>query len=251
MAEKKTQPQVGHVCNMTGYLSRYTRGLRIVTLMLLITSCAPLEATPAATQTLSPPIVQITHAAIASPVINTPPSPTPLAKIPIPKSDIAQLADDLYGTRMIEQISIPVLNVESRVVPVGWRINFSDELQDSEFEWDSPGANVGWIITSALPDETGNVIFYGHNNIYEKVFEHLADLSEGDKVYLQTGNQRWEYEVRNILFLPIIGASKQQLKNYQQYLQPTQDERITLISCWPPISNSHRVVVIAHRITNP
>jgi len=224
-----------------------------VTLMFLVTSCAPLSATPVATQTLPAPIVLITHAATAVPTSVPPPAPlATLVKIPIPKSDIAQLADDLYGSRVIEQISIPALNVDARVVPVGWRVNFSDDYQNGEFEWDSPDANVGWIITSALPDaETGNVVLYGHNNLYEKVFEHLADLTEGDRVYLQTGDQRWEYEVSNIMFLPIIGASQEQLKKYQKYLQPTQDARVTLISCWPPISNTHRVVVIAHRVSNP
>ncbi|MDO9300363.1 MAG: sortase [Anaerolineales bacterium] len=221
-----------------------------VTLMLLIAACAPLETPPAATQILPTPVVRVTHAATAT----TAPTPTPLAtlaKIPIPKSDIAQLADDLYGSRVIEQISIPALNVDGRVVPVGWRVNFSDNFQSGEFEWDSPDSNVGWVITSALPDETGNVILYGHNNLYEKIFENLADLAQGDRVYLQTGNQRWEYKVRNVLLLPVIGASREQLNKYQKYLQPTQDARVTLISCWPPISNTHRVVVIGQRVSNP
>jgi LPXTG-site transpeptidase (sortase) family protein len=221
--------------------------------MLLLTSCAPLEATSTATQILPTPVVQVTHAATATIVPTATPLATlaSLAKIPIPKSDIAQLADDLYGTRVVEQISIPALNVDGKVVPVGWRVNISDDLQSGEFEWDSPDSNVGWVITSALPDETGNVILYGHNNLYEKVFENLADLAKGDRIYLQTGDQRWEYKVRNILLLPIIGASKEQLNKYQKYLQPTQDARVTLISCWPPISNTHRVVVIGQPVTDP
>jgi LPXTG-site transpeptidase (sortase) family protein len=161
------------------------------------------------------------------------------------------MADELYGVRQIGQISIPALGVESSIIPVGWRIQFAEDLQASEFEWDSPGADVGWVVTSALPDETGNIILYGHNNLYGKVFEHLADLSEGDKIQLQTGTRRWKYEVRYNLLLPIIGASEKQVETYQQYLQPTQDARLTLISCWPPLSNTHRVVVIAHRIPKP
>jgi len=223
-----------------------------VTLILLMTGCVPLSAIPATTHALPMPVVRVTHATTATVVPVDTPLPTPLARIPIPKSDIIKLADNLYGSRVIEHISIPALNVDGRVVPVGWRINYSDDYQSGEFEWDSPGPNVGWVITSALPDvKTGNVVLYGHNNLYEKIFENLARLVKGDKVYLQTGDQRWEYEVRNILFLPIIGANKEQLKKYQKYLQPTQDARVTLISCWPPISNTHRVVVIAHRVSNP
>jgi LPXTG-site transpeptidase (sortase) family protein len=227
----------------------------IVTLLLLTTGCTPLEVLSAETQTLPTPVAWVTHAATTASIpAGRPLPPTPLAslaKIPIPKSDISKMADDLYGTRLIEQISVPALNVEAKVVPVGWQIQFGEELQNSKFEWDSPGADVGWVITSALPDEKGNVILYGHNNIYEKIFENLSNLAEGDKVFLQTGDQRWEYEVRNILLLPVIGASREQLKNYQQYLKPSQDARVTLISCWPPISNTHRVVVIAHRTSIP
>jgi sortase A len=223
-------------------------------LTLLLTGCASLEPIPSATQTLPAPVLRVTHAATITALpapASTPQPPTPPSKIPIPKSDIEKLADELYGQRAIEQISIPDLGVESRVVPVGWRIQFAEELQNSEFEWDSPGADVGWVITSALPDETGNVILYGHNNLYEKVFENLADLAEGDKVYLQTESRRWEYEVRYILTLPVIGASETQIKSYQKYLQPTQDARVTLISCWPPVSNTHRVVVIGFRHPTP
>ncbi len=133
-----------------------------VALLLLITACAPLEVDPAAaTQSMPTPLVRVTHAATVSAVpAETQPPPPPLEQIPIPKSDIAQMADDLYGARMIEHISIPALDVESRVIPVGWRIQFAEEIQDSAFEWDSAGADVGWVITSALPDETGNVILY-------------------------------------------------------------------------------------------
>jgi LPXTG-site transpeptidase (sortase) family protein len=221
-------------------------------LILLLTACAAPKASPPATQVLPSPIARVTHAAVVSAVPTDDLStPTPLAQIPIPKSDIEKAADQFYGQRAIQQISIPSLGVESKVIPVGWRIQFEDEIQSSEFEWDSPGADVGWVITSALPDETGNVILYGHNNLYGKIFEHLADLVKGDKVYLQTGNQRWEYEVRYNLVLPILGASRDQLKSYQKYLHPTQDARVTLISCWPPISNTHRVVIIGYRVPEP
>jgi sortase A len=222
----------------------------IIILALLVAGCAPAQTTVPTTQILPTPLARVTHAGTAVPT-EAPSTPTPPAQIPIPKSDIQKMADELYGVRQIGQISIPTLSVESNVIPVGWRIQFAEELQGSEFEWDSPGADVGWVITSVLPDETGNVILYGHNNLYGRVFEHLADLTEGDKIYLQTGTRRWEYEARYVLLLPITGASEKQVETYQQYLQPTQDERLTLISCWPPVSNTHRVVVIAFRVSKP
>lgn len=178
---------------------------------LLASACAPSVKTPVITQTLPAPLLRVTHAAAlpSVDVVAVPPESSPQPeKIPVPKTDIEQLADELYGQRVIRQIVIPKLGVESKVIPVGWRIQFADEIQHSEFEWDSPGADVGWVITSALPDETGNVILYGHNNLYEKVFENLADLAEGDKIQLQTEDRGWEYEVRYVLILPVTGWAK-------------------------------------------
>ena len=30
-----------------------------------------------------------------------------------------------------------------------------------------------------------------------------------------------------------------------EYIQPMKDDRLTLVSCWPETSNSHRIIVIA------
>lgn len=212
---------------------------------LLIASCASLHVTPTAIKTLPPPIIRVTRAVSPSPTILPVSTFTPPAQISIPKSGIAQMADELFGARQIQSVSIPALNIASEVVPVGWRINFDESFQSGEFEWDSPDANVGWVVNSALPDETGNIILYGHNNIYGKVFQNLYEVKEGQRIYLQTENKRWAYEVRYVLLLPILNVSAEQIKSYQQYLDPTADARVTIISCWPPQSNTHRVVVIA------
>ncbi len=223
---------------------------KMAIVLFITTSCAQAES-PHATQTLPAPLIQVTHIA---PTVTAAPTltHTPPAQIPIPKSDTEQLAAQLFGARVISQISIPALNIESEVIPVGWRVHYEDAFQSDAFEWDSPGAKVGWVITSALPDDSaGNVVLYGHNNTYQKVFLNLFELSEGKKIYLQTGERRWEYKVRYNLLLPILGASAEQIQSYQQYLEPKTDARVTLISCWPPFSNTHRVVVIAMRVTVP
>lgn len=155
------------------------------------------------------------------------------------------MADELFGARQIQSVSIPALNVEGEVVPVGWRIDFADDLQSGAFEWDDPKEKIGWAISSALPDGTGNVVLYGHNNLYERIFERLYQLREGDSIYLRTGERTYEYKARSILLLPILGAGAEQIQTYRRYLQPSADSRLTLISCYPPASNTHRVIAIA------
>jgi len=33
-----------------------------------------------------------------------------------------------------------------------------------------------------------------------------------------------------------------------QWIMPTEDTRLTLVTCWPPTDNSHRLVVIARPV---
>lgn len=200
-------------------------------------ACAPqAESTPTPAP-LAPPQMNITHAATNA--------PTPQASPPAPQSDIQQMADELFGARQIRSVQIPALNITSAVVPVGWRVNYQEDLSSGAFEWDSPNADVGWVITSALPDEGGNIALYGHNNLYSRVFERLYKAQAGDAVLLQTEAGTWKYTVRYVLLLPMLGADAEQIARYAAYLQPSADARVTLVSCYPPQSNTHRVVVIA------
>lgn len=217
-------------------------GWLLFSLALILSGCGPAPAAP--TAALPPPIVSITHATVPAGI--PPPSAAPT---PVPVRTVlagpAALAEQMFAGRLIRQISIPAIRVYSPVVPVGWRIDFDASHQSGEFEWDSPGPDVGWVVTSALPDEQGNILLYGHNNLYVEVFKRLAELRPGDRITLQTQEQEWVYEVRQVLKLPILGADAEQMAAYRKYLQPTSQARLTLISCWPPLSNTHRVVVIA------
>jgi LPXTG-site transpeptidase (sortase) family protein len=131
------------------------------------------------------------------------------------------------------------------VTPVGWSSGGSANNPEA-VEWDSPGAKVGWVIDSALPgDESGNIILYGHNNINASVFRSLAELQAGDEISLTTGQSDWLYEVSAVHILPVSGAVGERA-DYAQHLLPGMTPRLTLISCWPPDNNTHRVIVVAY-----
>jgi LPXTG-site transpeptidase (sortase) family protein len=167
------------------------------------------------------------------------------------ESDMAQLADQLFGEKLIERITIPVLHLDSRVVPVGWHVNPEAVSDEDKIEWDSPYEAVGWMISSALPGQAGNTVLYGHNNMYTSIFKDLGRLAPGDAVYLYTGHGTWEYQVSQVEILPVLSAGVDQQANYLSYLESTAAPRLTLISCWPPISNTHRVIAIADLHNSP
>jgi len=137
------------------------------------------------------------------------------------------------------------------VVTVGWHPAEASDPQAGFAEWDSPGAAVGWVVTSALPDTAGNVILYGHNNMYGSVFRDLWKLKPGDAATLQTGQGTRQYLVDRVLLLPMLNANSAQRQAYLAYLEQTDEPRLTLISCWPPESNTHRVVAIAYPASMP
>ncbi|OQY30827.1 MAG: hypothetical protein B6243_09555 [Anaerolineaceae bacterium 4572_5.2] len=211
---------------------------------LLFSGCQPSSISEAVTgdTELPQPSIQITHAvnveAVESLITSTP-APTLL-----PPPGISDLANELFGERLIKQISIPALHIDSAVTTMGWKTKNTNG-EDGGLEWDSPGPDVGWVITSALPDESGNILLYGHNNLFTEVFKKIGNLKCGDKIYLQTSNREWVYEVQQVIKIAIRGTNEEQREDYKKYMAQTQDQRLTLISCWPPISNTHRIIVIA------
>lgn len=218
---------------------------------LLLLGCQPLrtDTQEGSDNNLPRAVVQITHEVRIVPVDTGTPA-TPTATL-LPPPNISDLANELFSGRLIERIVIPALRVDSAVTPVGWRTKPSDNEDVYAFEWDSPGPDVGWVITSALPDETGNILLYGHNNMFTEVFKLIGDIKKGDNIYLYVSSQEWKYKVQQVIKIPIFGASKVQREDYKKYLEQTQDQRVTLISCWPPISNTHRIVVIAKPDNTP
>jgi LPXTG-site transpeptidase (sortase) family protein len=165
-----------------------------------------------------------------------------LTATPFPE-DAQGLALAAYGERMLTWLRIPAIDVLAPVVAVGW----APEKEDpATLTWDSPEASVGWAMSSALPDEDGgNVIVYGHNNIHSSVFRNLWKLQAGDVVSLGSGRGEDAYVVGRGEGLPGLEAEGG-MAGHCEYLKPSRAPRLTLISCWPPTGNTHRVIVVAY-----
>ncbi len=215
-------------------------------IFFLLTGCrasTPAVSSPASTATLPPPVQHVTEI----PVI---PSASPLPEVepgatPFPDS-LEGAARTQFGKRLIEWIKIEKIGVLAPVTPVGWSTS-GDLLRKGEPEWDSPEAQVGWVVTSALPNQIGNIILYGHNNIDSSVFMNLYQLETGDMVELTTGERTWQYQVDQVQILPVLEEDDDQ-QAYAEYLKPSLAPRLTILSCYPPTNNTHRVIVIAYPV---
>ncbi|RMF36141.1 MAG: sortase [Chloroflexi bacterium] len=163
--------------------------------------------------------------ATPGPTATPPPTPDPASLIPV-------------------RLVIPAINLDAPVVPVGWETKeVNGQLVST---WIVPNAReAGWHKTSALPGEPGNTVLNGHHNIYGEVFRDLVELEPGDAIYLYTGQRVYHYQVTERHILKEKGEPIEVRIQNAQWIMPTDDERLTLITCWPYTNNTHRLVVVA------
>ena len=95
---------------------------------------------------------------------------------------------------------------------------------------------VGHYLNGVDPGERGNMVLSAHNDIYGEIFRYLDDLELGDEVIVYAGEQPYRYIVR----------AKQIVDEDQvSVLASTTKPVTTLISCYPYMVDTHRIVVIA------
>lgn len=139
---------------------------------------------------------------------------------------------------------IPRLQLYAPVVPIR---NATAQIGDALVAQLSlpPAYAVGWSADSARIGQPGNTVFVGHNNEFGDVFRDLNVLEAGDEVFVRAGDGDRRYVVKaKAIFEEQFRSLEERLAN-AVWLASTDDERLTLITCWPYFTNTHRVVVVA------
>jgi LPXTG-site transpeptidase (sortase) family protein len=142
------------------------------------------------------------------------------------------------------RILIPSINLDAPVIPAP--VNF-EKLAGKEFmQWLVPDQYAsGWHTTSAMLGETGNTVLNGHHNAFGEVFISLIDANIGDIIWVDAENSRFSYQITNKIIVPEKYEQLDVRMNNAQWILPTIDERLTLITCWPYETNTHRLIVVA------
>ncbi|MEP7200456.1 MAG: sortase, partial [Chloroflexota bacterium] len=141
------------------------------------------------------------------------------------------------------RIVLPTINVDSKVVQVGWQtVEQNGQLFS---EWEVADFAVGFHENSALPGAVGNTVMTGHNNIKGEIFKNLIMVKVGDEIFVYADDKPYRYIVAQKLLLAERDAPLAQRLQNAQWIAPTDDVRLTLVSCWPYTSNTHRVIVVA------
>ncbi|WP_027400334.1 class D sortase [Anaerovorax odorimutans] len=101
----------------------------------------------------------------------------------------------------------------------------------------------GHIIGTALPGEKGNCCIAGHRNYtFGTYFNRIDELKNGDIIEISYNNTVYKYEVfDNFVVLPteisVLAGTK-------------ESSIVTLITCHPKGSNSHRLIIKGSLIQN-
>ncbi len=100
---------------------------------------------------------------------------------------------------------------------------------------------VGHYPNSSWPDKKGNIALTGHHNFGHDygqgpLFSLLHLLKKNDKVFLNYGKKRYTYKV---LSRHIVEP------NEIEAFRKAKDDRLTLITCYPPLSTAKRIVIVA------
>ncbi len=154
---------------------------------------------------------------------------------PAPKPTPTALADKI-PTRLV----IPAIQLDAPIETVRWH------TVDGVSQWDVPDHfAAGWLMTSATLGQPGNTALTGHHNIDGEVFRYLVNLKPGDRITIYSGDTPFYYEVTMRKILPERGQPDAVRRENARWIQPTEDERITLTTCWPYTSNTHRLIIVA------
>jgi LPXTG-site transpeptidase (sortase) family protein len=189
----------------------------------------------------------------SSPVAQAAPTLKPAGGLSPSSGAAGEQFDDLETLRLRaegylpERIVIPEIKLEAPVIPVVYNeIKLDEEVY---YQWRAPNQfAVGWHETSALLGQVGNTVLNGHHNVHGEVFKNLVLLQEGDLIQVHSGEWVFEYQVVLTMVVKERWQKIEVRMENARWLLASTDERLTLVTCWPYESNTHRVIVVAYPV---
>lgn len=102
--------------------------------------------------------------------------------------------------------------------------------------WEQLKRGVGQHVGSGNPGQRGNVVLSAHNDIFGEIFRHLDQLKPGDEVVVHTNRRAHTYVITGWDVVEPTAV---------EVMAPTDNPSLTLISCYPYLVDTERIVVKA------
>jgi sortase (surface protein transpeptidase) len=131
------------------------------------------------------------------------------------------------------RIVIPSIDLDAPIIAVfPQAVNYAGQRFE---QWQAPAQfAAGWHENSAWLGEKGNTVLNGHHNIYGMVFKRLHELAQDDEIVIYGDDQPYYYRINQVMILEERGTSIEQRAENSRWIMPSDDERLTLVTCWPP-----------------
>ena len=100
--------------------------------------------------------------------------------------------------------------------------------------WEQLKKGVGQHVGTANPGQIGNMVVSAHNDIFGELFRDLDRLQPGDEIRVSTATREFIYRVTETRIVQPTEVS---------VMDATARPTITLISCYPYLVDSQRIVV--------
>lgn len=142
------------------------------------------------------------------------------------------------------RITAPAIGLDAKVITVRMKEYYEGGVLKRV--WDVADYAAGFHEGTARPGHVGNTVIAAHHNVRGKVFQKLHLLKPGDDVFVWVGNSPYRYRVDAVYRLPVKGVPPEVQEHNVRFILPTEDQRLTLITCWPAWGSSHRTVVVAY-----
>jgi sortase A len=135
-----------------------------------------------------------------------------LSNIPVPTP----------GPEQANRIQIPAIQVDAPIVQ-----------GDS---WEQLRKGVGQHVGTTIPGVSGNLVLSAHNDIFGEIFRDLDQLKPGDEVIVFTNQDSYSY---------VVVESRIVDPTAVEFLASSNQPIVTLISCYPYLQDSQRIVITA------
>lgn len=153
-------------------------------------------------------------------------TPPPFAAWPMPADEHSQNATPATppagASSIAQRLVIASIGVDAPVV--------------AGDDWEALKNGIGQHLGSANPGESGNMVVSAHNDIYGEIFRDLDQVQRGDEVLVYTADRTFRY---------IVSSVERVAPTAVEVMDPTDYPALTMITCYPYLVDTQRVVVRA------
>jgi sortase A len=161
------------------------------------------------------------------------------------------LTSDQRGST-ITRIVIPAIKVDRKVLEVRWTLQQQDD--QAVAVWEVDPYRVGHHQGSSSPGGGGNIVLSGHSGGWQYPFNDIYWLQVGDLIQLFSDGLVYDYRVSDHILVDEVGQPLEQRLQNARYIEPTDEEVVTMVACWPltgPDKFSQRIIIRAEPAGTP